>query len=125
MTLERDYRAIREGAALGEIARRGQIVVTGADRAAFLHGLLTNDIQALQPGTGCYAGWLTAQGRMIADMHVLDSGDMMFLDVPEQQAAALVERLDQFIFSEDVQAANLSDELVAVGVHGPKAASLL
>ena len=47
----------------------------GADRASYLQGLLTNDIQALTPGTGCYAAWLTPQGRMLTDLYVFESGD--------------------------------------------------
>jgi folate-binding Fe-S cluster repair protein YgfZ len=62
--------------------------VAGNDRASFLQGLLTNDIQALKPGEGCYAAWLTPQGRMLTDMHVLESDGMMLLDVPAAQADA-------------------------------------
>ena len=51
MSLSDDYRAIREGAALGATAARGQIAVAGADRAGYLQGLLTNDIAALTPGS--------------------------------------------------------------------------
>jgi len=50
-----DYRHIREDAAIGAIAPRQQIAVAGPDRAAYLQGLLTNDIPALSAGTGCYA----------------------------------------------------------------------
>jgi folate-binding Fe-S cluster repair protein YgfZ len=38
---------------------RGRLVVTGADRTSWLQGLLTNDIAALRPGVGGYAGYLT------------------------------------------------------------------
>ena len=49
-------------------------MLTGADRRAYLQGLLTNDIEALTPGTGCYAALLTAQGRMMTDMRVIELG---------------------------------------------------
>lgn len=125
MTLQEDYRTLREGAAIAEVAPRGPIALSGRDRASYLHGLLTNDIQAIQAGAGCYAGWLTAQGRMITDLHVLEAGDMMLVDVPAAQAADILQRLDQFIFTEDVQLENLSNALTAVSVHGPQAAALL
>lgn len=125
MTLLEDYRAVREGAAIGEVAPRGQIALSGADRASYLHGLLTNEIQGLQPGTGCYAGWLTAQGRMMTDLHVLESGDMILADVPAARTADILQRFDRFIFTEDVQLANLSAELSAIGVHGPRAGAVL
>jgi folate-binding protein YgfZ len=125
MNLDNDYQAIREGAVIGAIAPRLQIAVAGKDRAAFLQGLLTNDIPALVPGTGCYAAWLTAQGRMLTDMHVLESGAMILLDVPASTAAATVERLEQFLFSEDVQIGSLAEALTGVWIHGPLAAAAL
>ncbi len=119
------YRAIREGAATGGLDARGQIAVAGKDRASFLQGLLTNDIQRLSAGTGCYAAWLTPQGRMLTDMHVFESGEMILLDVPAGQAASTLQRLDQFLFSEDVQLADLAGSLRGVWIHGPAAPAIV
>jgi tRNA-modifying protein YgfZ len=127
MSLDRikDYETIRAGAALGSVDRRVQLAVAGPDRASFLQGLLTNDIQALQPGNGCYSVWLTPQGRMIADMHVLQSESMILLDVPADLAGSLVQRLDQFLFTENVQLQSLGDSLTSVWVHGPQSSTVL
>ena len=97
----------------------------GADRASYLQGLLTNDIQALTPGTGCYAAWLTPQGRMLTDLYVFESGDSILLDVPAAELPATLQRLDQFIFSEDVQLVDFSSTLDSVSIHGPEVAALL
>ena len=118
-------RVLEESAAIGAIAPRNAIGVSGRDRASYLQGLLTNDIQALTPGTGCYAAWLTPQGRMLTDLHVFESGDMILLDVPAAEVAATLQRLDQFIFSEDVQLTDLSETLTSVWIHGPVAPELL
>jgi folate-binding protein YgfZ len=120
-----DYKALREGAGLGAISARAQLAVAGKDRASYLQGLLTNDILALTPGTGCYAAWLSPQGRMLTDVHVLESGDMILLDVPEHLAGTILQRLDQFLFSEDVQLASLADTLTGVWIHGPEAPTVL
>ena len=125
MTLQQDYRVLHEGVVMAELMPRGRIAVSGRDRASFLQGLLTNDIQALQPGTGCYAAWLTPQGRMTTDMHVLESGDMILLDVPAEETSSVLQRLDQFIFTEDVQVGDLTGQLCEVGVHGPQAATVI
>src|SRR5258705_3791278 len=121
MTSPDDYAALRERAVIGSIAPRGQIAVAGPDRAAFLHGLLTNDVALLAAGSGCYAAWLTPQGRMLCDLHVLESGDMMLLDVPAAEVRATADRLEQFHFTENVEIAPL-DSLRAVWIHGPAAA---
>jgi folate-binding protein YgfZ len=120
-----DYRHIREGAAIGAIAPRHQIAVAGPDRATYLQGLLTNDIPALSAGTGCYSAWLTPQGRMLTDMHVLESGEMILLDVPAEATEATRERLEQFIFTENVQVESLVGKLIGVWVHGPKAPAVV
>jgi tRNA-modifying protein YgfZ len=120
-----EYAALREGAGIGAISARAQIAVAGNDRASFLQGLLTNDIPALTPGTGCYSAWLSPQGRMITDLHVLESGDLILLDVPASLAGTVLQKLDQFLFSEDVQLAPLDDALRGVWIHGPSAAKML
>jgi folate-binding protein YgfZ len=119
------YNAAKKGAALIDRSAQGKVALTGADRAAFLHSLLTNDIARLTPGTGTYAAYLTPQGRMISDMRVVESGPEMLLDVEPSSGDALSERLDKLIFSEDVQVKNVTRQLAEVGVHGPLAAHAL
>ena len=120
-----DDAAVREGAAIGSISPRAQIAVAGPDRATYLQGLLTNDIQALTEGTGCYAAWLTPQGRMLTDMHVLQSSGMILLDVPQGEVTEVLARLDQFLFTEDVRIESLAEAMTSVWVHGPRAASVV
>ena len=120
-----DDSAVREGAAIGSISPRAQIAVAGADRAIYLQGLLTNDIQSLAPGTGCYAAWLTPQGRMLTDMHVLQSSGMILMDVPADLAAATLARLDQFLFTEDVRLESMAEAMTSVWLHGPQAAAVV
>jgi hypothetical protein len=119
------YQTLRKHAATGQVSARAAIGIAGKDRAAYLQGLLTNDIPALTAGTGCYSAWLTPQGRMLTDAHVFESGDMILLDVPSAQLTPTLVRLDQFLFSEDVQLADLSQSLTTVWLHGPLAASIL
>lgn len=125
MLIDDSYRALHDAAGLVEPVDRRVIRVGGADRATWLQGLLTNDIAALGPGTGCYAAWLTPQGRMITDMHVIETGEALWLEVPAALAAALAARLDGMIFAEDVSVTDLGDRLAAIGLHGPTAAPVL
>ena len=106
-------------------AETGRILVLGADRRLYLQGLLTNDILALSPGTGCYAAMLTAQGRMMTDMRVLELGDAILMDLPLHLVATVREHLERFVFSEDVQAADVTTMRAEIGVYGPRAAEVL
>jgi tRNA-modifying protein YgfZ len=119
------YEAARHGAGLISRADRGRIVVSGADRASYLQGLLTNDIVALTAGHGCYAAYLTAQGRMIADLHVYELGDVILLTLHHDVKDAVLAKLDQFIFSEDVQLGDVTDSFDQIAVVGPDAAPIV
>ena len=125
MSLLDDYHALRAGAAIVDRSARGRLVLTGADRRSYLQGLLSNDIAALQAGSGCYATYLTAQGRMIADMRVFETGDSLLVDLDGSLAEGVSNRWSQFIFSEDVQIRNESASTSQVGVFGPQAGPML
>ena len=119
------YNAAHNSAALIDRSSQGTIALTGGDRASFLHALLTNDIARLTSGQGVYAAYLTPQGRMISDMGVIETGARMLLNVARDIAAPLAERFDKLIFSEDVQAKDVTNDLIAIGVHGPSAARMI
>src|SRR2546426_7990168 len=109
MVSEAAYRAARSDAASIDRSGRARILVSGPDRASYLQGLLTNDIAAFGAGGGCYAAYLTPQGRMITDLFVYELGDAMLLAVPRRVKDALLARLDRFIFTEDVTLADATD----------------
>jgi folate-binding protein YgfZ len=115
------YRAIRTASAVIRRGDRGVLAVRGSDRLLWLQGLLTNDVAKLQPGESCYAAYLTAQGRMISDMRVVELADRAFLEIPAILAEALRARLDALIFAEDVQIADATGSIAAVDLHGPAA----
>src|SRR5260221_5519528 len=103
----------------------GRIVVSGADRASYLQGLLTNDVVALKAGQGCYAAYLTAQGRMIPDLHVYELGDVMLLTVPREVKDTVLAKFDRFIFSEDVQLGDVTETLSQLAIVGSDAARVV
>jgi folate-binding protein YgfZ len=125
MSLLDQYHALRRSAAIVDRSARGRLLLTGADRRDYLQGLLSNDIVALVPGSGCYATYLTAQGRMIADMRVFETGDALLVDLDGAVVQAVADRWSQFIFSEDVQVQNISATTAQIGVYGPRAPDAL
>jgi folate-binding protein YgfZ len=67
----------------------------------------------------CDAAYLTPQGRMIADMRVVNAPDRVLLDVPAALAASLRTKLDSLLFAEDASIADESAHLALVEAHGP------
>jgi folate-binding protein YgfZ len=113
------YRAVLANGGVVRRADRAVLAVSGADRAAWLQGLLTNDVESLAEGESRYAAYLTPQGRMISDMNVFERGGRILLDVPQPLAASLRDRLDGLIFSEDVQVTDESGSLAVWTVIRP------
>ncbi len=76
---------------------RGVVSVAGADAASFLQGLLTNDVERLEPSEARYAALLTPQGKILFDMIVVRAPDAdgaaYLLDCAAAQAADLAKRL--------------------------------
>jgi folate-binding protein YgfZ len=58
-------------------------------------------------------------------MRVIETGDLIMLDVEGFVGDALASRLETLIFSEDVQVRNLGSALAEFGVHGPKAGDVI
>jgi tRNA-modifying protein YgfZ len=119
------HQALREGAGLVKRSDRGRIRLTGRDRRDYLQGLLTNDIVALSAGSGCYACLLTPQGRMIADMYVVETGEAILIDLEAEVSARVAGHLEQFVFSEDVAVTDVSGSVAQLGVFGPQAADVV
>jgi folate-binding protein YgfZ len=68
---------------------------------------------------------LTAQGRMMTDMRVLELGDRLLLGLPRTVTAAVRDHLDRFIFSEDVQVEDVTEARAEIGIYGPGALDVL
>ena len=102
------------GETVGVLPGRSVIAVSGADRARFLDGLLSCEVEALQPGSLAYGALLTPQGKVVADMMVFCEADRIALDVPEGAADELARRLAMYKLRAAVDVAR-TDEVVLVG----------
>ena len=78
-SVESEYWALHKSAGLIDLSCSGTFELKGDDRTRFLHGMVTNDIKALTPGAGCYAAFLSPQGRMISDLRVFCTEESFIL----------------------------------------------
>ena len=96
--------------------------ITGSDRAKFLQGLVTNDVDRLTQGA-VWAAMLTPQGKYLADFFLVDAGDAILLDVAQPLAAALTKRLSMYKLRADVQIAD-AGLAVTQGLGDPPAGAV-
>lgn len=120
--LDAEYRQLREECGLLRRSR-ALIAVTGPDAAEFLQGQVTNDVEALTAGNGCYAALLDRKGHIQTDMTIIcrDEGDFL-LDTPESAGDRLLKHLSMYKVGRDVEVARSG--LVTVTVAGPATPSV-
>ena len=120
-TLDSEYRALTEGCGLVDRAGRGRLALTGADRREFLHGQITNDIEGLEPGHGCYAALLTHKGKMLTDLRVLDLGDELLLSCERAGLQELFNMIRRYKLGSDVELHKRTIEMGELSLIGPEA----
>jgi folate-binding protein YgfZ len=114
------YRALTEACGLVDRSERGKLALTGSEAKAFLHGQVTNDIEALEPGRGCYAAFLTHKGKMLGDMRVLDLGDELLLDTERVALQELFNMIRRYKLGRDVELHKRTLEMGLLSLIGPQ-----
>ena len=120
-SVEAEYEALSEDVGLLDLSHSGIFELRGDDRTRFLHGMVTNDIKSLEPGKGCYAAFLTPQGRMVADLRVFCLNDSLLVTVEPSRRETLPTALRKYIIGDRPQLVERSDELAILSLQGPEA----
>jgi folate-binding protein YgfZ len=126
--LEPELAAVRAGAGLFALPERGVAAVRGADRARWLDGMLTNEVEGLAPGgprSGCHALALTREGRIVAEVHVLARPDALLLELEREALPALLAHLGRFVVADDVVLRDESAAWERFALEGPAAGAVL
>jgi tRNA-modifying protein YgfZ len=113
------YRALTEACGLVDRSERGKLALTGSEAKDFLHGQVTNDIESLEPGQGCYAAFLTHKGKMLGDLRVLDLGDELLLDTERVALQELFNMIRRYKLGRDVELHKRTLELALLSLVGP------
>jgi folate-binding protein YgfZ len=120
-TLADQYRALTQRCGLVDRSERGKLALTGPDAKEFLQGQVTNDIERLVPGKGCYAAFLTHKGKMLGDMRVLDVGGELLLDTERVALQGLFNMIRKYKLGSDVELHKRTLEMGLLSLIGPEA----
>jgi folate-binding protein YgfZ len=124
--MSNEYQAATESAALFDLSDHGKIEVTGPDARSFLHNLCTQNVQNLPVGSFCEAFLTTNKARVIAHVWISQpENNVLELDLAAGQADKVLQHLDHYLISEQVELADRSSEFALLRLVGPKAAELL
>jgi len=100
--------------------------LSGPDARRFLHGMVSNDIQALKPGQGCHAALLTVKGKLLGDLFVYDCGGFgLLVELVAGARAAVQASLDRHLIMDNATLEDLSSALDELGVYGAGAAQAI
>ncbi|MBC7809134.1 MAG: folate-binding protein YgfZ, partial [Akkermansiaceae bacterium] len=105
--------------------KRDLLKLTGKDRQSFLQGMVTNDVLKLQPGEGCYALMLDATAHVLADMHILNVGDYLLLDLEPGMAPFVAETLDKYLIMEKCRITDVTASFGCFVIGGERAGDYL
>jgi tRNA-modifying protein YgfZ len=114
-----EYRAITEACGVLDRSDRGKLLITGGHAKAFLQGQVTNDVEALAAGDGCYAAFLTPKGKMLGDLRILDTGDALLLDTERMALQGLFNMIRRFSIGHDVVLQKRTLECGLLSLIGP------
>jgi folate-binding protein YgfZ len=120
-----EFRALLAGCGLYDLSLRAKIAVTGGDRVRWLNGMVSNNIRDLASGHGVYAFLLNAQGRIQADVFAFQRGKSLLVDAEGVQREKVLQLFDRYVIADDVEIADVSDKIAAVGLTGPESRSVL
>ena len=116
-----EYSAAVEGAALFDATDQGALRVTGDERDAFLHRLLSNDVRKLEAGSGGPNMLLSSKGKVQLVFDLAVDEDEIRISTPRGEAGRLLQALDMYLFTEDVSFEDVTEEHAPIELVGPRA----
>jgi aminomethyltransferase len=122
LSLDDEYWAIRDRAALIDVSPLMKYVIEGPDAGRLLHKVTTRDIFKMSVGQVYYTGWCDEDGKLLDDGTVARLGEQLFrLTSAEPQ----IRWLSMNAVGMDVTISEVTDEMAALSLQGPKSRAVL
>ncbi len=120
-----EFHALLSGCGIYDLKSQAKIRITGSDRVRWLNGMVTNNVRDLTPGHGAYCFLLNAQGHIQSDLYAFNLGESLLVDLDQSQREKVLQWFDHYIIADDVELADVSSQLTAIGLTGPNSRQIL
>jgi len=122
LTLDREYWAIRNAAALIDVTPLMKYILKGRDASSLLNRVVTRDMDRLKVGQVYYTGWCDDEGKMI------DDGTVSRLDEFTYRMTSAEPNLRWLMMNAvglEVEITEVTDSVAALSLQGPNSRSVL
>ena len=122
LTLDREYWAIRNSAALIDVTPLMKYMITGKDASRLLNRVVTRDMDKLKVGQVYYTGWCDDEGKMI------DDGTISRLDETTYRMTSAdpsLRWLSMNAVGLGVEITEVTDKVAALSFQGPNSRKIL
>jgi folate-binding protein YgfZ len=116
------WNALETSALVVRLAERTALTVVGADRVAWLNGLVTCDVTKVGVGQASYGLVVGTKGRIVADLFLVNAGERVVLLLPRDAAEAVRQLFEHHLVMEDAELG--PSDTVSFFAHGPGAAKV-
>jgi folate-binding protein YgfZ len=120
-----DYELLTDSVGLVDRSGRTKLVVGGSEAVEFLQGQVTNDVEGLAAGRGCYAALLTHKGKIRTDLRVLRGVDWVWVDAEAIGRQPLLHTLQTYSLGRVVRWEDVTAERAVLSLIGPEAGDAL
>jgi folate-binding protein YgfZ len=120
-----EFSALRSTCGVFHRTDQVKLRLTGTDRVRWLNGMITNNIRDLAAQHGVYGFLLNPQGHILGDLTAYTRSDSIVVSTEASQLEKIIATFDHYIIMDDVEVANVTDQIASVGVAGPKTEAVL
>jgi len=122
LSLDHEYWAIRDRAALIDVSPLMKYVIEGPDAARLLHKVTPRDVLKMKEGVVSYTGWCDEEGKLLDDGTIARLGPQLFRMTSAEPS---LRWLAMNAVGMDVRVTEVTDQIAALSLQGPKSRAVL
>jgi len=122
LSLDHEYWAIRDRAALIDVTPLMKYMIEGPDAARLLHKVTPRDVLKMKEGVVSYTGWCDEEGKLLDDGTIARLGPQLFRMTSAEPS---LRWLAMNAVGMDVRVTEVTDQIAALSLQGPKSRAIL